>query len=166
MSSRDALTESIGDALSAVTLNFDSWDDARLIAAAVEVHARSSDIDAMPGQADLAETFSFQQRFGEAYERLRTEEPERIEVLRTNVERYVAGLVSGWGVAAWAYALVLGPATGWAALLFHERTESLEQEVRAYAKLRAVPEHALRDLRDDIATETQLLLEQGREGKS
>lgn len=63
-----------------------------------------------------------------------------------------------------------GPPAGWRArderaLHFHERTESLKQEVCAHVKLRSVPEHALA-LRDDIPTEIQLLLEQGREGKA
>lgn len=58
------------------------------------------------------------------------------------------------------------PITGWAALLFHERTESLEQEVRANLSLRQNPNRtfALRDVREDIETEIQQRLEQGQQG--
>jgi len=241
-----ALTEAIRAALEEVTLAHASWSDAALVAAAVDVFARSDDASAMPGRGELSQRFSLRQRFGEIYERLRAREPERVDAVRAKVERYVealaragvrddqlmaryprrevlrylrkrvpwlpvwlpiaaigallnylpyraAGLLANlvrdtpdqpatfkllggfflfpiaWlalaifasrlGLAAALYALVLAPATGFAALLFHERTESLGGEVRAFARLRLRPAEArgLRAMRDEIERDIALL---------
>ncbi|MEZ4215340.1 MAG: lysophospholipid acyltransferase family protein [Myxococcota bacterium] len=226
-----ALTDAIREALAGVVLEYASWDDARLVDAAVDVFARTSDAAAMPGRGGLGERFSLRQRFGAAYERLRAREPARVDAVRAEVERYLArlerlgvrddqlmaryprrevlrylrgrvpwlplwlpvagiglvlnyvpyraaGLVANlvrdtpdqpatfkllggfflfpvaWGALAWwasrfgaaaaLYAFALAPATGWAALLFHERTESLGREVRAFLMLRVRADEARR----------------------
>ena len=82
-----ALTEQIDAALRAVTLNFDSWQTARLMERAAEIYAGEAD-RALPGRAPLADRFSLRQAFGLGYEDARETDPERVAALEAMATRY------------------------------------------------------------------------------
>lgn len=81
-----ALTARVSEALEEVTLNYGSWEDARLIARAAEIYGRSG-ID-LPGRRALAETFPIQRAFIDGYEDLRRRFPERVEAVAEAVRSY------------------------------------------------------------------------------
>jgi hypothetical protein len=240
-----ALTARIEEALRVVTLNFESFEVARLLERAAEVFARDERL--LPGKSDLLEHFPLRQAFGARYAEARAAQPERVQRIERMAQRYdgmldalgvrddqvtarypwshagaylgdrvsllllalpvaalgtllnylpyrLPGLVAGlvrehgdlpatykiltglfalpvcWAIETWAAAAAWGPvagalmaagapATGWFALLFHERHGSLWSEVRAYLALRLRPDRAraLRDLRADIRREIEAL---------
>jgi glycerol-3-phosphate O-acyltransferase/dihydroxyacetone phosphate acyltransferase len=81
-----ALTARVSDALEQVTLNYGSWEDARLIARAAEIYGRS-EAD-LPGRRRLAEAFPIQRAFIEGYEDLRQRFPERVQAVAEAVRSY------------------------------------------------------------------------------
>lgn len=81
-----ALTARVSDALEEVTLNYGSWEDARLIARAAEIYGRS-EAD-LPGRRRLAETFPIQRAFIEGYGDLRQRFPERVQAVTEAVRSY------------------------------------------------------------------------------
>lgn len=85
-----ALTERVREALSDVTLNFPSWDTARLIERAAELYARPR--AGLPAEAGLAERFPLRQTFIEGYEALNARCPEEVAAVAEAVEGYDAAL--------------------------------------------------------------------------
>jgi glycerol-3-phosphate O-acyltransferase/dihydroxyacetone phosphate acyltransferase len=81
-----ALTERIVNGLREVTLNFDSWSDSRLVEHVVEVYAEGE--SELPGRAHMADRFSLRQRFGDGYQALREQNPERCAALVEGAQRY------------------------------------------------------------------------------
>lgn len=81
-----ALTARVSAALEEITLNYASWEDARLIARAAEIYGRA-DVD-LPGRRRLAETFPIQRAFIEGYEELRSRFPEKVESVADAVRSY------------------------------------------------------------------------------
>ncbi|TNF70764.1 MAG: hypothetical protein EP299_13365 [Acidobacteria bacterium] len=79
------LTARVGEALTGVTLNYDSWNDARLIERAADIFARP-ELD-VPTSGQLAARVSVRQAV-EGYRELASEHPDRIEQLVARVERY------------------------------------------------------------------------------
>ncbi len=85
-----ALTARIGQALAAVTLNYPSHDEARLIDRASEVFA-AEDLE-LPARMALAEAFALRSAFIRSYAHWSARAPERVRALRERVERYDAAL--------------------------------------------------------------------------
>jgi glycerol-3-phosphate O-acyltransferase / dihydroxyacetone phosphate acyltransferase len=81
-----ALTARVSDALEKVTLNYDSWDDARLVARAAELWGRET-VD-LPGRRRLAESFRIQQAFIEGAQDLRSRFPDRVAAVADAVRDY------------------------------------------------------------------------------
>jgi len=81
-----ALTARVSAALEKVTLNYTSWEDARLIARAAEIYGRE-DVE-MPGRRRLAEAFPIQQALIEGFEDLRRRFPERVATVAAAVRAY------------------------------------------------------------------------------
>jgi len=81
-----ALTARIDEALRQVTLNYPSWDDARLIARAADLFARPG-LDVPRGRT-LAETFDLHRAFLEGYQEMRTRCPEEVEAAALAVRDY------------------------------------------------------------------------------
>lgn len=81
-----ALTARVSDALEKVTLNYDSWDDARLVARAAELWGRET--VALPGRRRLAESFPIQQAFIEGAQDLRSRFPGRVTAVAEAVRDY------------------------------------------------------------------------------
>lgn len=81
-----ALTARVSQALEEVTLNYGSWEDARLIARAAEIYGRAG--VELPGRRRLAETFPIQRAFIEGYEDLRRHFPERVDAVVEAVRSY------------------------------------------------------------------------------
>jgi 1-acyl-sn-glycerol-3-phosphate acyltransferase len=81
-----ALTGRVTAALEGVTLNYASWDDARLVARAAELWGRET-VD-LPGRRRLAETFPIRQAFIEGYEDLRHRFPDRVAAVAGSVRAY------------------------------------------------------------------------------
>lgn len=77
-----ALTERIASGLEAVTTNYETWDEARLLDLAA----------AVIGEASLAERFTRSRAFLSAYRGLRSQDPERMESVVRSVEKYEAHL--------------------------------------------------------------------------
>jgi len=82
-----ALTEQIDAGLRAVTLNFDSWQTARLALRAAEIYGGDG-ARAMPGRSALADRFSLSQAFGLGYEDARAKDALRVEALEAMARRY------------------------------------------------------------------------------
>lgn len=256
-----ALTDAIDSALQAVTVSFDTWEEARLVRRAAEIHGRS-ELE-VPEREALAGSAARLRVFAEGYRELRRRHPEQVErtaeavrlydrLLETagvrdrhvassyplppvarflrrslgtllvrlplalvgtalnalpyqavsQVGRRVKGLdqqatwklfpamllypltwiaeavLAGWlvargwgggtlegiGCAGWLVALlvlVLGPVSGWQALLFHDRRSQLLYEARAFLKLRTRHRFAeeLRAEREDIRRRVAELVE-------
>jgi 1-acyl-sn-glycerol-3-phosphate acyltransferase len=240
-----ALTDRIREALAAITLNQESWQEMRLVERAAEVYARGT--TPLPGRLELAQGFPLRHSMGDAYAELRHEQPEKVEALRSAVSRYDAALsraglrddqiaadypwrealgylarrlpwlplwlpaaavgvllnwlpyrvpalvarlartdatttstvklLTGlvvmplcwlleaiaaglWLGAGWGCVVAgAGPASGWLALRFHERAESLVGELRAWLviHLRRRRTEALRRLRADIQQQIAVL---------
>jgi len=88
-----ALTAEIDAGLREVTLNFDSWDTARLVERAAAIYA-AGDAPTRPKRAALAEHFSLRRAFGGGYEAARASEPERVAGLEGMARRYELLLAS------------------------------------------------------------------------
>jgi hypothetical protein len=71
-----ALTARIDGALKEVTLNYETWEDARLIARAADLY-RHRDL-ALPTRGTLAEGVAFRRAFLEGYRDLRAKHPEKV----------------------------------------------------------------------------------------
>jgi glycerol-3-phosphate O-acyltransferase / dihydroxyacetone phosphate acyltransferase len=250
-----ALTAAVDEALQAVTLNFESWEEARLLRRAAEIYTRS-ELD-VPRRGRLAESAGLLRVFAEGYREMRRRHPERVERAAEAVRIYdgllataglrdrhvaaryplppvarflrrslatllvrlplaLAGTVlnavpyqvvsligrrvhgldqkatwkvlpglalypltwlteavaAGWWTASWSGAawagwlaglavLLLGPLSGWEALLFHDRRSRLQHEVAAFWKLRTRRRFAaeLRTDRDDVRRRVAELVE-------
>jgi 1-acyl-sn-glycerol-3-phosphate acyltransferase len=81
--------------LKAVTLNYDSWDEARLIVRAADLWGRRT--SELPGGKTLAETFGVQRAFLERAEDLRRTHPERVAEL-THAVRDYDGLLAAFNL--------------------------------------------------------------------
>ncbi|HEX7184962.1 MAG TPA: 1-acyl-sn-glycerol-3-phosphate acyltransferase [Thermoanaerobaculia bacterium] len=81
-----SLTARVSRALEEVTLNYDSWEEARLIVRAAELYGRSA--VALPGRRRLAESFPIQRAFLEGYEDLHQRFPDKVEALTEAVRTY------------------------------------------------------------------------------
>ena len=81
-----SLTARVSAALERVTLNYPSWEDARLIARAAEIYGRE-DVE-MPGRRKLAEAFPIQRALIEGFEDLRRRFPERVGAVAAAVRGY------------------------------------------------------------------------------
>jgi 1-acyl-sn-glycerol-3-phosphate acyltransferase len=82
-----ALTHAIDAGLRDATLNFESWDAARLAERSAEIYA-TDDMRPAPGRAALGEQFSLRRAFGSSYESARAAHPERAAAVETVVRRY------------------------------------------------------------------------------
>ncbi len=80
------ITEEVDRALRALTLNFESWDQARLLRRAAELYSRPN--PAVPRQTSLAEAHALQRAFLEGFPQLRKSFPERLERVERAVDRY------------------------------------------------------------------------------
>ena len=80
------LTDRVRTALESVTLNFPSWEEARLIQRAAEIHERPS--AALPAEQPLSRAFSVHQAFVRGYEDLRRCCPEEVDRLAASVRAY------------------------------------------------------------------------------
>lgn len=83
---RRDLLERVDNALKEVTLNYDSWDEARLIERAADLYSRSS--ADLPTSLDLAEQFKVRHEFAKGYKIMKEREPERIGSLIRDVDSY------------------------------------------------------------------------------
>jgi 1-acyl-sn-glycerol-3-phosphate acyltransferase len=81
-----SLTERVRDALEAVTLNFPSWEEARLIERAAEIFARPS--SELPSEPSLGERFDLRRAFIAGYAHLREAWPEEVEEVARTVRAY------------------------------------------------------------------------------
>ncbi len=81
-----ALTDRVRDALESVTLNFPSWEEARLIERAVEIFARPT--AELPTEASLSGRFTLRQAFIDGYEALREHSPAEVEKVAAAVREY------------------------------------------------------------------------------
>ena len=80
------LTERIAAGLGRVTLNYPSWEEARLIERAADLYALQA--TALPLVVPLADRFAVRQAFADGYRRLAAREPERVHALARAVARY------------------------------------------------------------------------------
>jgi 1-acyl-sn-glycerol-3-phosphate acyltransferase len=80
------LTDAIDAALRAVTLNYPSWQEARLIERAVDVYIRAAS-DA-PGEAALAERFRTRAAFADGYRAVQAASPARVRTVARAVRHY------------------------------------------------------------------------------
>jgi len=80
------VTDRIAAALAEVTLNYRSWEQARIIERAVDIYLRPE--PEVPGAASLEERFPAVQTFIEEYERLSVAEPMRLEPLAEALRHY------------------------------------------------------------------------------
>jgi glycerol-3-phosphate O-acyltransferase/dihydroxyacetone phosphate acyltransferase len=81
-----ALTARIDDALQQVTLNYATWDEARLIARAADLYARPA-LD-VPRFRTLEETFAIRRAMLDGYRDLRARFPERTQAVAECVRQY------------------------------------------------------------------------------
>lgn len=81
-----ALTARIDEALRAVTVNYASWDEARLIARAADLFARP-ELDA-PRMRSLEEGFALRRAFLQGARELQQSDPERLAALAEEVRAY------------------------------------------------------------------------------
>lgn len=84
------LTDRIEEALSEVTLNYESWEEARLIALASELYERR-ELE-LPSLGKLDESFGRRQAFARGYRELAESHPERTAAVARAVEGYDAML--------------------------------------------------------------------------
>jgi len=82
-----ALTARIDQGLKQVTLNYGSWEEARLIGRAAELFSRPAAV-ALPGTPRLAERFSLHQAFIDGYGELARRFPERTAAAAAAVASY------------------------------------------------------------------------------
>jgi 1-acyl-sn-glycerol-3-phosphate acyltransferase len=81
-----SLTGRIDDALQEVTLNYETWEDARLVARAADLYRRRS--PELPGRGRLSEGFVYRRAFLEGYQDLRARHPERVAAVAHCVREY------------------------------------------------------------------------------
>ena len=89
------ITKEVDAALREETLNFESWEQARLLRRAAEIYRQPQ--RSVPGRATLAEAHALQKAFLEGYPRLRERFPDRVERVEWAVDRYDR-LLSGAGL--------------------------------------------------------------------
>ena len=82
-----ALTEAIDAGLRDVTLNYASWEAARLAEQSAEIYG-ADDARALPGRAALGAHFPLRRAFGDRYDAARAAHPERVATLEGVVKRY------------------------------------------------------------------------------
>jgi len=87
--SRD-LTEKVRGGLHAVTLNYPSREEARLLDQAADVFAAQE--RELPARMALAEAFAVRRDFIAGYERLRESAPEQVQRVADRAERYATSL--------------------------------------------------------------------------
>ena len=80
------LTDRIDQALAAVTLNYESWDEARRIGRAADLYGRPR-LD-VPRRRRLQEEYGLRRGFLEAYAEMRERRPEEVHELAEAVARY------------------------------------------------------------------------------
>jgi glycerol-3-phosphate O-acyltransferase/dihydroxyacetone phosphate acyltransferase len=80
------LTARIDEELQDVTLNYETWEDARLIARAADLYRRRA--PELPGRGRLSEGFAYRRAFLEGYRRLRERHPERVAAVADAVREY------------------------------------------------------------------------------
>ena len=80
------LTGRVRDALEEVTLNFPSWEEARLIERAAEIFGRPA--TELPAEESLGERFELRRGFIEGYERLREVSGAEVERVAAAVREY------------------------------------------------------------------------------
>jgi glycerol-3-phosphate O-acyltransferase/dihydroxyacetone phosphate acyltransferase len=90
-----ALTARIDEELKEVTLNYETWEDARLIARAADLY-RHRELT-LPTRGSLAEGFAFRHAFLEGYRDLRARHPDKIAAAARCVREYDA-LLSAAGL--------------------------------------------------------------------
>ena len=81
-----SLTARMDEGLKEVTLNYETWEDARLIARAADLYRRRT--PELPGRGRLSEGFAFRRAFLEGYRRLREQHPERVAAVAEAVREY------------------------------------------------------------------------------
>ena len=81
-----SLTDRIDEALKDVTLNYETWEDARLVARAANLYRRRA--PELPGRGRLSESVTFQRAFLEGYEDLRASHPEKVAAVAGAVREY------------------------------------------------------------------------------
>jgi hypothetical protein len=80
------LTEWINQGLTAVTLNYDSWEQARLIERAADLYGRP--LSELPTDKPLADQFSMRRAFIAGMSKLRETHPDQVSAVVTAVRRY------------------------------------------------------------------------------
>ena len=80
------LTARIDEELKDVTLNYETWEDARLIARAADLYRRRA--PELPGRGRLSEGFAYRRAFLDVYRRLRERHPERVASAVEAVREY------------------------------------------------------------------------------
>jgi glycerol-3-phosphate O-acyltransferase/dihydroxyacetone phosphate acyltransferase len=95
MAAARALTARIDEELKEVTLNYETWEDARLIARAADLY-RHRELS-LPTRGSLAEGFAFRRAFLEGYRDLRARHPDKIAAVAGCVREYDA-LLSASGL--------------------------------------------------------------------
>ncbi len=81
-----ALTDRMDDGLRDVTLNYDTWEDARLIARAADLYRRRA--PELPSRGRLSEGFSFRKAFLQGYLDLRRSHPDEVAAAARCVQEY------------------------------------------------------------------------------
>jgi 1-acyl-sn-glycerol-3-phosphate acyltransferase len=81
-----ALTARIDEALKEVTLNYETWEDARLIARAADLYRHRA--TELPTRGSLAEGYAFRRAFLEGYRDLRQSHPEKVAAAAGCVREY------------------------------------------------------------------------------
>ncbi|HEX6903464.1 MAG TPA: lysophospholipid acyltransferase family protein [Thermoanaerobaculia bacterium] len=81
-----ALTDRMDDGLKDVTLNYDTWEDARLIARAADLYRRRA--PELPSRGRLSEGFSFRKAFLQGYLDLRRSHPDEVAAAARRVKEY------------------------------------------------------------------------------
>jgi 1-acyl-sn-glycerol-3-phosphate acyltransferase len=80
------LTQRIGEALAHVTLNYDSWREARLVERAAEIYSRPE--GDLPSRSDLSDHFPVRKAFVQGYEELRESHPDKVSRVVDATEQY------------------------------------------------------------------------------
>jgi 1-acyl-sn-glycerol-3-phosphate acyltransferase len=81
-----ALTARIDDALKEVTLNYETWEDARLVARAADLYRHRA--AELPTRGSLAEGYAFRRAFLEGYREMRESHPEKVAAAAQCVKEY------------------------------------------------------------------------------
>jgi 1-acyl-sn-glycerol-3-phosphate acyltransferase len=108
-----ALTDAIRERLYGLTLNFERDDERELVEVAERLYAREKKLARPREREQMAARLPRLRRFAEGFARLAAEDPERSEVLRQSVKRYmrmvtVLGVTEGDVPAVYRPARVFG----------------------------------------------------------